>query len=190
MKYEREIVDSSVFKDILPDGAEMYMRPQLPTIEFEINNTKYKVTDLRCLNETAVNCFVQILNTVCNTPDCKEVSFITNIDKNELDLIADILTSIDYEFRKGGKNGYSQKSVLLVTSYMYEETKDGTVCVFNLIKDHAKVMYDYAQSKKKIGYYELVMAVAEYSYKQFQKFSNRKGSIKNDIQNVDKTISG
>ena len=179
MKYEREIVDSSVFNDILPDGVEMYMSPQLPKIEFEINNSKYKVTDLRCLNETAVNCFMQILSIVCNTPDCNEVSFKTNIDEDKLNLIADIITSIDYEFciYNGGKKSYSGSSALLVTSYMYKKTQDATVCTFSLIKDHAKAMYDYAQIKKKTGYYELAIAVAEYSYKEFQKFC-RKGKYK------------
>ena len=141
---------------------------QLP--DYESNKAKYKVTDLRCLNETAVNCFMQILKKVCNTPDCTEVSFSTDIDENELNLIADIITSIDYEYRKDGKKSYSEKSVLLVTSYMYKAIEDKKICTFGLVKDHAKAMYDYAQGKKQIGYYDLVVAVAEHSYRKKQNF--------------------
>ena len=179
MVYEREKVDTSVFKDILPDGAEMYIRPQLPTTEVKANKAKHKVTDLRCLNETAVNCFMQILKKVCNTPDCTEVSFYTDIDENELNLIADIITSIDYEYCKDGKKSYSEKSVLLVTSYMYKAIEDKKICTFGLVKDHAKAMYDYAQGKKQIGYYDLVVAVAEHSYRKKQNFLKR-GVHKND----------
>lgn len=138
----------------------MYMRPELPKIKFKADKVTYKVTDLRCLNETAVNCFIQILTDVCNTPDCESVSFdVSGIEQDKIDLISDIVTGIDFSYHKGGKNGYSGSSVFLTSGSEYFETGNNVTLTFTVIRDHARAIYEYAKGKDKINYFEAIIAV-------------------------------
>jgi hypothetical protein len=160
MKYDRIQIDPVAFAGILPDGCSMYMKPELPKIEFKANKVTYKATDLRCLNETAVDCFIRILTEVCNNPDCEGVSFdVSGIEQDKIDLISDIVTGIDFSYHKGGKNGYSGSSVFLTSGTEYLESEEGATLTFTLIRDHARAIYEYAKGKSEIKYFEAIIAV-------------------------------
>ena len=173
MKYERvQIKDDGFFSEMLPDGCKLYQRPEPPMIEMKVNKVKYKITDLRCLNEKAVDCFMKVLEKVCSVPDCEEASFdVTGIEYDKIRLIADIVNSVSVDFKKGGRKGFSGCSASLITSdVQYSQTEDRAICTFGIIKEHAKVIYEYAQGKDKINYYELAIAVADSVIKSFNYF--------------------
>ena len=162
MKYERIEINAMAFTDILPDGCKMYMRPELPKIEFKANKVTYKATDLRCLNENAVNCFIQVLTEVCNNPDCRNVGFdVSGVEQDKIDLIGDIVSGIDYSYHKGGRKGYSGYSCFLVSGTEYYETDKSATLTFNIIQEHARAIYEYAKGKSQINYFEAIIAVHE-----------------------------
>lgn len=168
MKYTRTKIDASVMNDILPPGSIVYMRPKLPKIEFKHRGILYKVTDMRFLNEQAVSVFEQILSEVCNRPNVDEISFdITGIDGDQADRIADIVSSVDYEAKKTGRNGYSLGGALLVTGSTTCIADDEATLTFQLIKDHAEAIYQYCRDKDYVNLGECVIAVAQHELREF-----------------------
>lgn len=171
MKYTRTKVDSSVFSDIMPSGSMIYMRPELPKFGFKHDGVFYKVTDLRCLNEQAVSVFKQILSEVCNRPNAEEISFdITGIDEDQVDRITDIVSSIDYEAKKSGRNGYTVSGSLLVMSSTTCIEDDEAILTFELIKDHASAIYQYCRDKDHVNLGECVIAVAQHEMQELMNY--------------------
>lgn len=171
MKYTRTKVDARVMSDILPAGSMLYMRPELPKIGFKHDGVLYKVTDMRCLNEQAVSVFKQILSEVCNRPGVEEVSFdITGIDEDQVDRITDIVSAVDYEAKKPGRNGYSISGALLVTSSTTCIEDDEATLTFDLIKDHAEAIYQYCRDKDHVNIGECVIAVAQHESRELDKY--------------------
>lgn len=162
MKYIRTTMDAGAFSDLLPKGSELYMRPELPKVKFKKNGIKYAVTDLRLLNQEAIRVFEIILDTVIDTPNCREVSFnAENADKDTIHIITDILTGMEYSAEKVGKNGFSIGDCFLVTGA--RETND--TITFLLAEDHANIIYEYAQENlqedRTISIYDLVIVLAK-----------------------------
>jgi hypothetical protein len=171
MKYTRTKVDSSVFSDIMPPGGMMYMRPELPKFGFKHDGVFYKVTDMRCLNEQAINVFEQILSYVCNRPNAEEISFnITGIDEDQVNRVTDIVSSIEYEAKKSGRNGYTISGQLLVTSSTTCIEDDEVILTFKLFKDHADAIYQYCRDKDHVNLDECVIAVAQHELQKFTDF--------------------
>lgn len=60
MNYEKmKMKADKCWTDMFPN-AEFYMSPKLPKIEFKKGKMKYKITDIRFLNEVAIDTFFQI----------------------------------------------------------------------------------------------------------------------------------
>lgn len=172
MKYERQEINVGSFGGILPDGCKVYRAPELPTIGFVKGGVTYSVTDIRFLNERAVDAFEKILSMACNDPDLKEVSFdVTGIEKDTIDLISDIICAIKVRAKKGGKNGYDFDTYMTVDEHHIHEEEGHTILTFHLIESRAKAMYKYAHSQEStdIGYYDLATAVANAAIKDFYK---------------------
>lgn len=175
MKYYRQKLDAPMwFTDIFGESANLWIRPSLPKIEFKKGRTKYQVTDLRCLNESAVDTFMEILRQACNTPDLESVTFkSTDVERNRIDLIADIVSSIECK-RKNG-NGDSLFTFLVYGTDIKETENGGTLITFNLAKEHAKIVYEYAQKQNgTVDYYDLIVAFIEENTKRLRKVSNEK----------------
>lgn len=171
MNYKRTYINN-MFEDIIPN-SKVYMMPDLPKIEFKRDKIKYKITDIRFLNETAVNVFLSIMETAMNTEDCEEVSFdITGIIKeNHWDLISDIVENIRYEVSKGGKNGFRHDGYFLTGLGSTYTKKDNTeIVTIRLRKDHAQYLYEYARDKETVDYIDAIIYVLnrghEDTYKQ------------------------
>lgn len=148
MKYIRTTIEAGVFSDLLPKGSKLYMRPELPKVKFKKNGVKYAVTDLRLLNQEAIRVFEIILNTVIDTPNCREISFnAESADEDTIHVITDILTGMEYSAGKGGKNGFSIDSCFLVTG----ARKTNNIITFLLAEDHANIIYEYAQEHLQEG---------------------------------------
>ena len=103
-KYQRIKVDGTLFRPFFGcENVELYLKPKLPKFEFKKGKTTYTVTDLRYLNENAVECFRDMLAVVCNKPNCESLTFYANnFEEDELQRILDIVTSIDVEYKRRG----------------------------------------------------------------------------------------
>ena len=170
MKYERQKIDSSVF---FGDEIQLHLAPSLPRIEFKKGRTTYSVTDLRCLNEAAVNIFMDILKQVCETPNLESVSYKSNgTDKDKVDLISDVLMGISC----GRKSrAFDSELRFLVSGVQYITKQDGEEYItYELIKDNTKVIYEFAASEKELGhnvinYYDLAYVIIENTEKRMKK---------------------
>lgn len=177
MDYTRAKFSDCILSDIFPD-SEFYMTPSLPKLEVKRNKVKYKITDLRFLNERAVNTFVQIMLEAMNTLDIEEVSFdVTGIEESDLNLISDIVSSIQVESSKGGKNGFRHYDThFLINGGTYRKLKDNTeIYTFGLIKDHAKYLYEYAKGKEAVNYFDAIIYVADRSHEEMMKQIEERG---------------
>jgi hypothetical protein len=160
MKYSRTEMNADVFGSILPEGAMIYQKPELPKYEFKANKVKYTVSDLRLLHPSGVGAFESILKVVANTPDCKEISFdVSYLDEDTINIVTDILMGITYTAKKGGKNGFEQSGIFLITGVEREEN----IMTCHFIREHAKAIYMYAHEnqKKQINIQDLVILLAE-----------------------------
>lgn len=158
-KYKDRIDDRGFFLDILPDGWEIYRSPDLPTLKFRTNGVKYEVTDMRFLNETALNVFSGIIEIIAGSakPDVKsvEISF-SDMDDNTLDLITTILLAIKVKATKGGKRAWCCSGTFLITGI----TKRGDNITFELAEDQAQAIWNYCRTNKfPINFYELAVKV-------------------------------
>jgi len=165
MKYTRLETTMNLFgMDI-----KVHRIPELPKLHFQRGGVKYSVTDLRVLNEHAVDAFEQMLKYVMEVPNCYEMKFIISDDtpNENVNLIVDIVTGISYSAKKGGKHGYETEGVLLAygTHYEYDEQGHIASIKFDISKDNAKAIYEYAKKKRRnneaIDYCDLVMAIAD-----------------------------
>lgn len=170
MNYKRTYINN-IFEGIIPN-SKAYMMPDLPKIEFKRDKIKYKITDIRFLNETAVNVFFTIMETAMNTEDCEEVSIdITDVEEDNWDLISDIVENIRYEMSKGGKNGFRHAGYFLTGLGSTYTKKDNTeIVTIRLRKDHAKYLYEFARDKETVDYIDAIIYVLnrdhEDTYKQ------------------------
>lgn len=170
MKYDRVKFNGNALTGLFLENYEMYMLPNLPTIELKVNKTKYEVTDLRCLNEKAIHCLMEILDEVCSNPNCKEVPFdMTGLEEDEIHMISDILSGMTYKAYTSRGKGYTMKGEghFLVNSMWYQGNNN--IYTFGLNQDNAKIIYEYAKGKESVSYYELVIAVAENFFNQGKK---------------------
>lgn len=169
MKYERTKIIGGL--NMFP-GMELYMKPELPKIKFKKGRTTYEFTDLRCLNEAAVSLFFDIVGTVCNTENCKEVSYdVTELKEDRRHLYADILAGIEYRCKS--RKHDTQGSFLCIGTRVHTDENGVIVQTFELIEENAKAIYDYAQSHKNEGvieFHDLVFAVIEERIKRFENF--------------------
>lgn len=155
-------INPSIWED-----AKFYKMPELPTIELKKDKVKYKITDLRYLNEQAVECVQTLINIIINSDDWGEVGFVaTDMEKDRIHLIADIMQSIRYEYEKGGKNGYSGSAGFLVMGEKIEGNGKETKVTLHLNEEQAEIIHEYAQDKEELNFYELVIAVAEEEHRR------------------------
>ena len=168
MKYERQKIVQSFW-----EGVTFWKRPELPKIELKKGRTTYKITDLRCLNELAVDTLMDVLRVVCGTPNCEEVSYdVTNVEEDKVNLIADILSSVEWQYKKRGLNAMG---LFLVTGSKGTTTKDGKkIITFLLEKENAEAIYNYAQAHKEqkngvFNFVDLVFAVIDESEKRMKR---------------------
>ena len=172
MKYSRTEINADAFSDILPEGAMMYRRPELPKYEFKANKVKYTVSDLRLLHPQGIEAFESILRIVANTPDCKEVSFdVSDLSEDTIEIVTDILLGITYHAVKSGKNGFEMGGNFLIIGVSRKEN----IMTCQLAKPHAWAIFKYAHEKARnnepIKFLDLVCAVAESALESFKEVS-------------------
>ena len=157
MQYTKTEIDAGIFSDLLPEGTKFYMTPKLPVVNFKKDKVKYKVTDLRLLNEQGVHVVMTILDTLCDYKT-NEVRFdiAEGTSEETIDLCSDIAFGFEWEAYKPGRNGY-----IISGKLVYGVRREGNELVFECPKENAETIYEYAHGKKTVSIYELVIAMAE-----------------------------
>jgi len=160
MKYKRqEICDPCLSALFGNSGVKFFRRPDLPKVKFKKGRRVYTVTDLRCLNEQAVNVLIDILVHCANTQGCESVSYhVEDIEKYELDLISDIVTAVEFEYRD--KDRWSQSVFLASGTRKTEKANGEVILTFELIKEHADIIYNYALKHGSVNYFDLIPVLA------------------------------
>ena len=126
------------------DDLKTRQRLDLPKFEFKIDKIKYKATDLRLLNPLAIQAFNIIIEYIKEYPNIEEVRFnVSDLNKDEIFVITEIITGLSFEAKKGGKNGFTIVSNLIATRFRQSEEEGKKIISFELIKDHAKALHDY-----------------------------------------------
>lgn len=152
----------------LPEGVKIYKRPKLPLYEFKANKVKYKIPDLRLLDKIAVNYLFNVINTAAQYQGSDSASFdVSELSEDEIRIIIDIVDGFDVEAIKGGRNGYSYNSSFITCGARIETVGKKKTLTFNLVKDHAKAIYEFAQENRNINLCELIVFVVEKCEKEF-----------------------
>lgn len=157
--------------DVVFDESCLSRLPDLPMYQFKVKGIKYSATNLKYLNEVAVNTFLMIVKAVAAEPR-EEITFQLQegVADDLLDVVNEILMSIRYSAKKGGKNGFSSDSTFLVHGCEYNESGDKRTMTYKLIKDHAKIIHDYAEKNgDPLHFYSLVVAVEQKSREEMLK---------------------
>lgn len=160
--YKHCEIDAGIFKHVLPEGAKLYMRPELPTVKFKHEKVTYTVTDVRLLNESAVQTFAEMLSCVIadeSISDKITLLIPVGVDESTVDIITDIIMGISFSASKGGKNGFYTSGAFLATGY----DRSGQKLNVHLIPDNVLAIRDYYNTVKpeKLSLFDLVIAVAK-----------------------------
>lgn len=146
----RQYINIELFKDLLPDGAKFYVRPEMPKIEFKRDGIKYKMSDFRLLHPLGVDAFKICLGAMLNNPDASgcRIECAEALDEETMDVIKDIVMGFSFEAEKGGKHGFMVGSCV-VGGVHEEETENGNqVLVFHFSDNFGKYAYEYNQAHK------------------------------------------
>lgn len=150
MKYDRQEINPVVFRDIIPDDVVMYMRPEMPSVEFKRKGVKYSMTDLRLLHPLGVEAFELCLNTMLNNPEIRECSIQCNdLDDNTIKIITDIVMGFQCTAKKGGKHGFFTGATPIYKT-VCEKSENGNPIkmAFHITDSFARCVYKYRQSCK------------------------------------------
>ena len=134
----------------------------MSTTMIKENKILYEITDIRLLNQNAIQFLFKIFDSCCSDPECLEVDFdVTGMSQTELDVVIDIINSIQVKAKKRGKNGFLLNARLARGCHI---TRDGATksCTFVLSSSTAPAIYLFAQGKTTINYFELMLSFANY----------------------------
>lgn len=157
-------MDTFVMMPDLPPGAELIRQPELPMCKMKIGEWKVKVTDLRYLNKTAVNVIEASISYIIATWDAREVKFAIPIDVGnaEIDIVRTICTSLMFSAKKRGVEMDGHFLICGAKTVLYEG--GGGILTLELIRDHARAIYNYFQQHPiggNIEYSEIVAIVLD-----------------------------
>ena len=125
-------------------GLRVSLKPELPKVEYKIGKDTYTVTALKYLNASAVNLFFQLLIEAVELKAFDGVTYSVpdDMDIEELEVMLDIVSSIQYEWKR--RRIGSATGLILVGGYAlnYDNGKIKSV-TFEFLPNHAKYIYEY-----------------------------------------------
>lgn len=141
-----------------------YLLPELPKVKIKEKGILYEITDIRYLNETAVDVLFKIIDASANDPELKDVSFyVGGLSESILHLISDILMTTGVDSRKKGRNAWLS-SFCIVNGVSFE---DDDTLTFHLKHDLGRAISNYSQGKKEINYFDLMISMAQFFKNEF-----------------------
>ena len=152
------------FEEFEEMGVKFGQLLDLPEFEFKIGKVKYKATDLRLLNNYAINAFKIILNFIKENPDAEDVTLdVTDLEKSDILAVKEIIRGLNFTATKNGKNGFEiDSSCFLASSAWQHETNEYKLLTFRLCIDSVKAIHDYLNSiTTPAKYTEIIRVCAE-----------------------------
>lgn len=149
--------------------------PDLPMFHFKVDKVNYSVTDLRMLNEAALNALGEIISVVKSNPCVQEVSlnFDIHTSNSTLKIISDILLGMEYKAEKKGRGGFLRLGNFLVSGIQTEITKECKTMKVELISDHVTAIHEYLQSHDQLNLCELIVELAKRSLRLVEELYGR-----------------
>lgn len=189
MSYFRQKIDPGPFEDLLPDGAEMYQRPELPTLEFELDGVIYTLPDLRLLHPVGIIAFNACLNEMINDPDAREcrARVAADTDDDTLLIAEDIVLGFRYGAKKKGKNGWEVNSGIILRVNVEHLSNGDRILTFEFERGFAQYAYEYAQINNiggVINLPDLIMYAARRLHEEFQYFCDSEEEQKKARENA------
>lgn len=149
MKYSRQAIDAGVFADMMPDGAKLYQRPEMPMFRFNKDGVRYSVTDFRLLNPIGVRAFEICLNVMLNDQNASEcrIECSGDLGDDTIEIVKDIVLGFQYRAEKGGKNGFKLESCGGIAGVTTEIPEGGNkILAFHLGGNFRRYAFEYRQS--------------------------------------------
>lgn len=159
-----------LYNDLL-QNVQFCKKPELPKITISKDNVNYHITDLTYLNQSAVAMIFELMNDAIANPNVTEIEYVIpdEMENENLKLITDIVTNIDFKAEKRGRDGWSIEGTFLTSGCCRKERKNGIKTItFYVNKDDSQAMKKYIEGKQTANFYDVVMAVADDTYKRFE----------------------
>ena len=150
-----------------PEGYELRIGPTLPTVTIKRDKIEYKITDMRYLNSVAAKLLGDIIIKAAEHGKMETITYELpeGCDENEIRVIIDIVMGASVTAVRKGKNGWKISTRLIVTG----AKRLDNALTFDIIKDHARYIYEYAQENNitELGYHEIAMMIADRTHSEF-----------------------
>lgn len=158
------------------ESVHMYIRPSLPTFEFDYGEWHVTASDIRCLNENAIRVFEACINYCIDGEDKATFTVTKEMSDDQLQIIIDIVTGIKYSARTGDEDDIESVGVdsgtLLVTSSITKWTdEDDKVITFYFDDMSAEAIRRVAdEGDGNVNYVDVVKAVLDEHNTYFAKW--------------------
>lgn len=158
--------DSGLFAELLPEGATLRIRKELPMVKCVIGKTEVSFTDLRILNEKASDVFKTCLYKIASNDGMSYADIeLENMNDEEIDIISYIVSGISFSVNKKGKNGYRIWRKMIIGTDPLADRNGNKVIRFLFNGDDAKTIHDFVTDKiskdENIDLFKLAIAIAE-----------------------------
>ena len=137
---------------------------RLPMHTYKREGIQYYMTDLRYLNHDAIRVIINIIKHLAEHGPRESVKYRipSDMSREKLRIINEILCGLTYRVVKRGQNGYSYTDTLLINACTEAVYNDGSrVMVYELIPHHAQVIYKMGQNVSNIRITDLIVEIAK-----------------------------
>lgn len=156
--YQRQRVEFPALTELF-NGAEAYIRPELPTITIKKERATYTITDIRRLNEKAVSILREIINQIVKDPEIDEVCFKGDgITIEELQMLVDIVIGVEYGVKERGGEFHG---TLICDGADIKGIDKAETVAFHVIKENARHIHEYARGKENVNFFDMCIEVAK-----------------------------
>ena len=149
------------FNKLLDDSnVKIRTIPELPKYTYKVGKAKYSITNLKYLNETAIEMVLKSIFKMALGEECA-IFDVTEMNEHHLEVVMDILSGIGYECKEGRGSNYTAGSLFGGRYVFYDGDKK--ILKQEFYKDNVEAIKKYAQDNDyKIVYHELAKALVDY----------------------------
>lgn len=147
------------FNKLLDDpDVKIRMNPELPKYTYKVGKAKYSITNIKYLNETALEIVLKSIFEMALGEECA-IFDVTEMNEHHLEVVRDILGSIGYECKERGS---CTAGSLFGGSYVFYDG-DKRILKQEFYKDNVEAVKKYAQDNDyEIDYYELAKVLVDH----------------------------
>ena len=140
----------------------IHMLPDLPMIKFKKDHVEYEVTNIRYLNNNAINVFQAIISSIKANPECAEWTFAIpeEYDDDYVHIIMDIIMGLTVNARKRGKNGFTVSSKLLECSaHVHKDDGNNRLLTFKANPNRVKTICECIDEENGVSMCNIAVSV-------------------------------